>query len=190
MSINKLYPLTFEPLLKEVIWGGSAIRPFKGLTPDDKKVGESWEISHVDDNYSVVAAGPLAGKNLDELIHTYGEELVGKSVLERLAVASPCSSSSSMPATTSLSRCIPMMPSVSSVTIPSGKTEMWYVINATPGAKLYSGFAVQSSPEDYVRRIEEGTIVKALAEYEVNAGDVFFLPAGRVHANRCRLLHR
>lgn len=63
-----------------------------------------------------------------------------------------------------------------------GKTEMWYVINAAPKAKLYSGFAVQSSPEDYVRRIEEGTIVDALAEYEVRPGDVFFLPAGRVHA--------
>ena len=63
-----------------------------------------------------------------------------------------------------------------------GKTEMWYVINATQGAKLYSGFSLQSSPEDYVRRVAEGTIVEALAEYEVQPGDVFFLPAGRVHA--------
>ena len=59
---------------------------------------------------------------------------------------------------------------------------MWYVINAAKGAKLYSGFAVQSSPEDYVKRIADGTIVEALAEYEVHPGDVFFLPAGRVHA--------
>ena len=165
MSINKLYPLTFEPLLKEVIWGGSAIRPFKGLTPDDKKVGESWEISHVDDNYSVVAAGPLAGKNLDELIHTYGEALVGKSVLERFGRRFPL-----------LIKFIDDRDYLSIQVHPDdalglkrhnsfGKTEMWYVINATPGAKLYSGFAVQSSPEDYVRRIEEGTIVEALAEY-------------------------
>ena len=182
MPTNKLYPLTFEPLLKEVIWGGSAIRPFKGLTPDDKKVGESWEISHVDDNYSVVAAGPLAGKNLDELIKTYGEELVGKSVLERFGQRFPL-----------LIKFIDAHDYLSIQVHPDdelglkrhnsfGKTEMWYVINATPGAKLYSGFAVQSSPEDYVRRIEEGTIVEALAEYEVHPGDVFFLPAGRVHA--------
>ena len=76
MSIQSLYPLTFAPLLKEVIWGGQAIRPFKGLEPDEKKIGESWEISHVDDNYSVVAEGELAGKSLDELIQTYGERLV------------------------------------------------------------------------------------------------------------------
>ena len=182
MPTNKLYPLTFEPLLKEVIWGGSAIRPFKGLTPDDKKVGESWEISHVDDNYSVVAAGPLAGKTLDELIKTYGEELVGKSVLERFGQRFPL-----------LIKFIDARDYLSIQVHPDdelglkrhnsfGKTEMWYVINATPGAKLYSGFAVQSSPEDYVRRIEEGTIVEALAEYEVHPGDVFFLPAGRVHA--------
>ena len=140
------------------------------------------EISHVDDNYSVVAAGPLAGKNLDELIHTYGEELVGKSVLERFGRRFPL-----------LIKFIDARDYLSIQVHPDdalglkrhnsfGKTEMWYVINATPGAKLYSGFAVQSSPEDYVRRIEEGTIVEALAEYEVNAGDVFFLPAGRVHA--------
>ena len=182
MPTNKLYPLTFEPLLKEVIWGGSAIRPFKGLTPDEKKVGESWEISHVDDNYSVVADGPLAGKNLDELIKTYGEELVGKSVLERFGQRFPL-----------LIKFIDARDYLSIQVHPDdelglkrhnsfGKTEMWYVINATPGAKLYSGFAVQSSPEDYVRRIEEGTIVEALAEYEVHPGDVFFLPAGRVHA--------
>ena len=182
MSIQSLYPLTFAPLLKEVIWGGQAIRPFKGLEPDEKKIGESWEISHVDDNYSVVAEGELAGKSLDELIQTYGERLVGKSVLERFGRRFPL-----------LIKFIDARDYLSIQVHPDdalgmarhnsfGKTEMWYVISATPGAKLYSGFAVQSSPEDYVRRIEEGTIVEALAEYEVRPGDVFFLPAGRVHA--------
>ncbi len=182
MATEQLYPLTFTPLLKEVIWGGSDIRPFKGLEPDDKKIGESWEISHVDDNFSIVAEGALAGKNLDELIDLYGERLVGKSVQERFGHRFPL-----------LIKFIDARDYLSIQVHPDdelgmkrhnsfGKTEMWYVINAAPKAKLYSGFAVQSSPEDYVRRIEEGTIVNALAEYEVRPGDVFFLPAGRVHA--------
>ena len=182
MATEQLYPLTFAPLLKEVIWGGSDIRPFKGLEPDDKKIGESWEISHVDDNFSIVAEGALAGKNLDELIDLYGERLVGKSVQERFGHRFPL-----------LIKFIDARDYLSIQVHPDdelgmkrhnsfGKTEMWYVINAAPKAKLYSGFAVQSSPEDYVRRIEEGTIVEALAEYEVRPGDVFFLPAGRVHA--------
>ena len=182
MATEQLYPLTFAPLLKEVIWGGGDIRPFKGLEPDDKKIGESWEISHVDDNFSIVAEGALAGKNLDELIDLYGERLVGKSVQERFGHRFPL-----------LIKFIDARDYLSIQVHPDdelgmkrhnsfGKTEMWYVINAAPKAKLYSGFAVQSSPEDYVRRIEEGTIVDALAEYEVRPGDVFFLPAGRVHA--------
>ncbi len=182
MATEQLYPLTFAPLLKEVIWGGSDIRPFKGLEPDDKKIGESWEISHVDDNFSIVAEGALAGKNLDELIDLYGERLVGKSVQKRFGHRFPL-----------LIKFIDARDYLSIQVHPDdelgmkrhnsfGKTEMWYVINAAPKAKLYSGFAVQSSPEDYVRRIEEGTIVDALAEYEVRPGDVFFLPAGRVHA--------
>ncbi len=182
MATEQLYPLTFTPLLKEVIWGGSDIRPFKGLESDDKKIGESWEISHVDDNFSIVAEGALAGKNLDELIDLYGERLVGKSVQERFGRRFPL-----------LIKFIDARDYLSIQVHPDdelgmkrhnsfGKTEMWYVINAAPKAKLYSGFAVQSSPEDYVRRIEEGTIVDALAEYEVRPGDVFFLPAGRVHA--------
>ncbi len=182
MATEQLYPLTFAPLLKEVIWGGSDIRPFKGLEPDDKKIGESWEISHVDDNFSIVAEGALAGKNLDELIDLYGERLVGKSVQECFGHRFPL-----------LIKFIDARDYLSIQVHPDdelgmkrhnsfGKTEMWYVINAAPKAKLYSGFAVQSSPEDYIRRIEEGTIVEALAEYEVRPGDVFFLPAGRVHA--------
>ena len=182
MAQQTLYPLTFAPLLKEVIWGGQDIRPFKGLEPDDKKVGESWEISHVDDNYSIVAEGALKGQNLDELLRTYGDRLVGARVKARFGDRFPL-----------LIKFIDARDYLSIQVHPDdalgmkrhnsfGKTEMWYVISAAKGAKLYSGFAVQSSPEDYVKRIAEGTIVEALAEYEVKPGDVFFLPAGRVHA--------
>jgi len=87
MSQQALYPLTFEPLLKEIIWGGQDIRPFKGLEPNEQKIGESWEISHVDDNFSVVAEGSLKGQNLDELIKNYGERLVGRGPLAGPVVA-------------------------------------------------------------------------------------------------------
>lgn len=179
---QKLYPLTFEPLLKEIIWGGQDIRPFKGLAPTEEKIGESWEISHVDDNYSVVANGSLKGQNLDELFKTYGERLVGRSVLARFPQRFPL-----------LIKFIDAQDNLSIQVHPDdtlgmarhnsfGKTEMWYVVKASPEAKLYSGFSKQSSPEDYVQRIAEGTIMDVMQEYKVEAGNVFFLPAGRVHA--------
>lgn len=180
--IQRLYPLTFEPLLKEVIWGGQDIRPFKGLEPNEQKIGESWEISHVDGNFSVVAEGELKGQNLDELLRTYGARLLGERVKARFPEHFPL-----------LIKFIDAQQHLSIQVHPDdklgmarhnsfGKTEMWYVVKASPEAKLYSGFSQQSSPEDYVKRIEEGTIMDIMQEYKVKAGDVFFLPAGRVHA--------
>ncbi|MDY5858897.1 MAG: type I phosphomannose isomerase catalytic subunit [Porphyromonas sp.] len=180
--IQRLYPLTFEPLLKEIIWGGQDIRPFKRLEPNEQKIGESWEISHVDDNYSVVAQGELRGENLDTLFRQYGARLVGESVLKRFPERFPL-----------LIKFIDAQDNLSIQVHPDdtlgmarhnsfGKTEMWYVVKASPEAKLYSGFSKQSSPEDYVQRIAEGTIMDVMQEYQVEAGNVFFLPAGRVHA--------
>lgn len=180
--IQRLYPLTFEPLLKEIIWGGQDIRPFKGLEANEQKIGESWEISHVDDNYSVVAQGELKGENLDTLFRQYGARLVGESVLKRFPERFPL-----------LIKFIDAQDNLSIQVHPDdtlgmarhnsfGKTEMWYVVKASPTAKLYSGFSKQSSPEDYVQRIAEGTIMDIMQEYQVEAGNVFFLPAGRVHA--------
>lgn len=180
--IQRLYPLTFEPLLKEVIWGGQDIRPFKGLEPNEQKIGESWEISHVDGNFSVVAEGELKGQNLDELLRTYGARLLGERVKARFPERFPL-----------LIKFIDAQQHLSIQVHPDdklgmarhnsfGKTEMWYVVKASPEAKLYSGFSQQSSPEDYVKRIEEGSIMDIMQEYKVKAGDVFFLPAGRVHA--------
>ncbi len=84
-----LYPFTFKPILKKVIWGGSAICPFKGITPVENGVGESWELSHVEGNYSVVANGELEGKSLDDLIQSYGKQLLGEKVVERFGTTFP-----------------------------------------------------------------------------------------------------
>jgi len=174
--------MTFKPILKSVIWGGSDICPFKGITPLQDGIGESWELSHVEDNYSVVANGELENKSLDELIKTYGEQLLGKKVIEQFGTTFPL-----------LIKFIDARDNLSIQVHPDdelakerhnsfGKTEMWYVIKAAEGATLYSGFSQQIDANEYVERVENNTIMDVLQRYDVNAGDVFFLPAGRVHA--------
>ena len=177
-----LYPFTFKPILKKVIWGGSDICPFKGITPVENGVGESWELSHVEGNYSIVDNGELEGKSLDELIRSYGKELLGEKVMERFGTTFPL-----------LIKFIDARDNLSIQVHPDdelakkrhnsfGKTEMWYVIKAEKGAGLYSGFSEQIDAEEYVKRVENNTIMDVLQRYDVNEGDVFFLPAGRVHA--------
>ena len=177
-----LYPFTFQPILKKIIWGGSDICPFKGITPVQEGIGESWELSHVDGNFSVVAEGELAGKSLDELIQTYGKQLVGGQVMERFGTRFPL-----------LIKFIDARDNLSIQVHPNdelakarhnsfGKTEMWYVIKAAPGAALYSGFSKQIDADEYVERVKNNTFMDVLQRYDVAEGDVFFLPVGRVHA--------
>ena len=84
-----MYPYLFQPILKEIIWGGTDIRPFKGMTPTQEKIGESWELSHVDGDFSVVAYGADKGKTIDELIREYGESLLGSEVMKRFGTRFP-----------------------------------------------------------------------------------------------------
>lgn len=178
----KLYPLKFAPILKPIIWGGSAICEFKDIEPRQDGIGESWEVSGVEGNVSIVADGPLQGKQLDELIAEYKDELVGKSVYDKFGDKFPL-----------LIKFIDARDNLSIQVHPDdelgmkrhnsfGKTEMWYVINAEKDAFLYSGFAKEITPDEYVESIKNDTFVDALAQHKVKEGDVFFLPAGRVHA--------
>lgn len=177
-----LYPFTFKPILKKVIWGGSDICPFKEISPVENGVGESWELSHVEGNYSIVANGELAGKSLDDLIRQYGAQLMGQKVIDRFGTTFPL-----------LIKFIDARDNLSIQVHPDdelakarhnsfGKTEMWYVIKATKDASLYSGFSKQIDADEYVKRVQDNTIMDVLQRYNVNEGDVFFLPAGRVHA--------
>lgn len=177
-----LYPLKFIPILKSIIWGGSAICEFKDIAPRQVGIGESWEISGVEGSVSVVAEGPLQGKPLDELVAEYRGALVGNEVYNRFGDKFPL-----------LIKFIDAQDDLSIQVHPDdelgmkrhnsfGKTEMWYVINADEGAFLYSGFDKMITPEGYVESIENNTFVEALARHKVKKGDVFFLPAGRVHA--------
>ncbi|MDR0994829.1 MAG: class I mannose-6-phosphate isomerase [Tannerella sp.] len=180
--MEDLYPMTFKPILKKMIWGGNALCPFKGITPVEEGVGESWEISDVKDNCSIIDNGFLNGKSIDEVIKTYGASLLGKSTMERTGETFPL-----------LIKFIDAHDNLSIQVHPNdqlawqrhhsfGKTEMWYVIKAAPGAALYSGFSKQIDPEEYVQRVADNSFMEVLQRYEVHAGDAFFLPAGRVHA--------
>lgn len=178
----ELYPFKFEPILKKVIWGGSEICLFKNLDKKETGIGESWELSHVPDSVSVVSNGNLKGESLTSLIENEPINLLGKKVYDRFGKEFPL-----------LIKFIDAEDDLSIQVHPDdvlagkrhnsfGKTEMWYVIDSKPGSKLVSGFSEKINETEYERHVEEGTIEKVLKYHEVKSGDVFFLPAGRVHA--------
>lgn len=172
----------FNPILKSTLWGGDKIAPFKGISTDLGSIGESWEISGVKDNVSVVSNGVDAGMPLDLLIERDGAKLLGKANFERFGLEFPL-----------LIKFIDAMQDLSIQVHPDdslaqrrhnskGKTEMWYVIDATPDARLKSGLKEKLTPKSYVASIDDNTICDKLRDYNVSAGDVFFLPAGRIHS--------
>ena len=177
-----LYPLLFENNFRTVVWGGHNLKPMKGILPDGERVGESWEVSAVPGWESVVKNGLFAGSKLSELVAGYGGYLLGASVLEKYGLEFPV-----------LVKFIDAMQDLSIQVHPCdeiarerhgcfGKTEMWYVLKAEPGAVLYSGFNQAITPYEYEKRVEDGSICEVLQRHEVKAGDCFYIPAGRVHA--------
>ena len=171
----------FEPLLKQTLWGGDKIIPLKRLNTKMEQVGESWEISGVKDFETIVANGPDKGKSLNQLVQEKKDQLVGKENYERFGDEFPL-----------LVKFIDARQDLSIQVHPSdevahrqgkshGKTEMWYALPSTPGAMLYNGLKQQITPEQYKQMVENDTITDALARYEVHEGDVFFIPAGRIH---------
>ena len=172
----------FEPLLKQTLWGGDKIIPFKHLDTQMERVGESWEISGVNGSETIVATGQDKGKSLNQLVSEQKEKLVGKDNYERFGDEFPL-----------LIKFIDACQDLSIQVHPDdetahrlgkthGKTEMWYVLESAPGAMLYNGLKKKITPEEYEEMVENDTITDALARYEVSEGDVFFIPAGRIHA--------
>jgi mannose-6-phosphate isomerase len=179
---NMLYPLLFETSLFPIVWGGHRLREIKGLPKADEPVGESWEVSAVPGKESVVANGNHAGKNLAQLVVEYGEELLGKYVHEKFNGEFPMLVKF-IDAESDLSIQVhPNNEQASERHGSMGKTEMWYVVDAKPGTYLYAGFAKSITPEEYCRKVEDGTICEVLAKHNISAGDAFFIPAGRGHA--------
>ena len=176
-------PLKFEPILKTIVWGGEKIAPYKGIETDQKHIGESWELSGVAGNESVVSEGPLKGKTIAELVKQYKGELVGEHVYENTGDEFPLLIKF-IDALTDLS--IQVHPNDELAAVrhngSKGKTEMWYVVAADKGAHLLAGLTKKITPEEYAAKVADGTITDVLARYDVHPGDVFFLPAGRIHA--------
>ncbi len=177
-----LYPMKFRPILKPIIWGGAEICRFKNISPVQDGIGESWEISAVEGSISEVANGVLQGQPLDKVIQTYKEKLLGKRIFEQFGTTFPL-----------LIKFIDAKQDLSIQVHPNdelaqarhnsfGKTEMWYVIDAVPGASLYAGFKRTLTPDTYEQSIQDGSFMEYLDKHSVSKGDVFFLPAGRVHS--------
>ena len=177
-----LYPLLFEPNLHSVVWGGNQLRPYKGLEPSDEPIGESWEVSAVPSSTSIISNGIYKGKDLISVINEQSEAILGKKVNEKYDGKLPL-----------LVKFIDAKRDLSIQVHPNdemamrehgkmGKTEMWYVIKADEGAHLYAGFKEEITPQEYLQRIADESITEVLADHQVKTGDVFYLPAGRVHA--------
>ncbi len=178
-----LYPFVFELNLRELVWGGNCLRPMKGLpfNPSDK-IGESWEVSAVPGNESVVKNGSLKGRTLTQLVSEFKELLVGKSVYRKYGDKFPL-----------LVKFIDAASDLSIQVHPDdemamrrhnsfGKTEMWYVMDARPDGHLLCGFNENISKEEYRQRLSDNSICDVLQQYAVQEGDVFFIPTGRIHA--------
>ena len=178
-----MYPLKFKTIFKSVVWGGEKIAPFKGVETEQHNIGESWELSGVKGNESVVAEGELAGKTVAELAAEYKGELLGQKVYEKTGTEFPL-----------LVKFIDARDDLSIQVHPDdklaaerhngskGKTEMWYVVQADEKAHLMSGLTKNITPEEYASKVDDNTVTEVLHDYNVKAGDVFFLPAGRIHS--------
>ncbi|GAB3724373.1 type I phosphomannose isomerase catalytic subunit [Spirosoma lituiforme] len=177
-----LYPLTFETIFKDKIWGGQKINTILGKDFSPlPNCGETWEVSDVDGNLSVVDEGSLKGKSLHELVEQYKGELVGNHVYEKYGNRFPL-----------LVKFIDANDDLSIQVHPDdklaaerksgfGKTEMWYIMQADKDAKLNSGFNREVTKDEYVKAVADNTIQDLLNMETAQPGDVFFLPAGRVH---------
>ncbi len=178
----RLYPLKFKTIFKDKIWGGQKINTYLGKDFSPlPNCGETWEISGVKSDVSVVENGALAGKSLASILETHRGDLVGKQIYEKFGNEFPL-----------LVKFIDANDDLSIQVHPDdelakkrhnsfGKTEMWYVIQADQGASLIAGFNQKVNEEIYIEKLNSGKLGDILNKEEVEAGDVFFLPAGRVH---------
>ena len=178
----KLYPLQFQPILKDRIWGGTKLKTYLNKPISSEITGESWEISTVENDVSVLANGFYEGKSLNELINEFPEQVLGTKVFERFGKQFPL-----------LFKYLDAREDLSIQVHPNdelakkrhnsfGKTEMWYVMQADEDARLIVGFKEKSNPEEYIQNLENKTLLDILDTKKVKKGDVFFLETGTIHA--------
>lgn len=179
----KQQPIKFVPIIKDKIWGGHRLSKLLGKDIGSlPNGGESWELSAVEGNISVIANGELKGIPLDKAIETYGAELVGQKVYAQHGNDFPL-----------LVKFIDAADNLSIQVHPDdkmakerhnsfGKTEMWYILDADEDSQIITGFSRQSSKEEYQPLLNEGKFIDILGAHNVQRGDVFFIPSGRIHA--------
>jgi mannose-6-phosphate isomerase len=181
--MSELYPLKFETVLKEKVWGGNylASKLNKGVAGSGK-IGESWELSAIQDNQSIVSNGFLAGNNIEELIEVYMGDITGDAIYEKFGNEFPL-----------LIKFIEAQEDLSIQVHPGnelakkrhkayGKTEMWYILDGKAGSKIYTGFKEGVTKEEYDSALLNGNMADLLNTETAEAGAAFFTPAGRVHA--------
>lgn len=181
--MSELYPLKFEPILKEKIWGGDKlVKNFGKNGSNLKNVGESWELSAVSDNLSVIRNGFLAGNNIEEIIEVYMGDITGEVIFEKFGIEFPL-----------LIKLIEAKADLSVQVHPGnelakkrheayGKTEMWHILQSEEDAKIYTGFSKPLTRESYINSLNSNTILDILNKEKAERGDTFFIPAGTVHA--------
>ena len=178
----KFYPLQFQPILKDRIWGGTKLKTYLNKPITSEITGESWEISTVENYVSVIANGFFKGRSLNKLINEFPEEVLGTKVYKQFGKQFPL-----------LFKYLDAREDLSIQVHPNdelakkrhnsfGKTEMWYVMQADKDARLIVGFKEKSSPEEYLESLKSKTIIDILDTKKINKGDVFFLETGTVHA--------
>ena len=174
--------IKFQPYLKSVLWGGDRIAEYKGIATDQKQIGESWEISGVTGRESVVSEGTDAGLTIVELIRKYKGALVGEEIYAKYGDTFPI-----------LVKFIDAKQDLSLQVHPDdtiaknrhnclGKTEMWYIIDTLDNAKINVGFTQSITPKEYEKRVANNTIMDVVACHDSHPGDLFYLPAGRIHS--------
>ena len=172
----------FNNILKPVLWGGDKLVAFKGLPACDEPIGESWELSAVPGHESVVKGGEDDGLTLSQLVQRYGADLVGEDVYRRYGDSFPM-----------LIKLIDAKRDLSIQVHPDdamaqrrhgsfGKNEMWYILDADEGATIATGFKRPITPEEFDRHLAEGTILDLVNRDASHPGDVFYIPAGMIHA--------
>jgi mannose-6-phosphate isomerase len=176
------YPLLFEPIFKERIWGGTKLKEVLNKSFDGHQIGESWELSTVENDISVVANGAFEGLNLNQLIEKYPTEVLGIKCIQYFGNNFPL-----------LFKFIDAKEDLSIQVHPNdalakerhnsfGKTEMWFVMQADDNARLVVGFKDKTNKKEYQEHLENKTLVAVLNEAPVKVGDAFFLETGTVHA--------
>jgi mannose-6-phosphate isomerase len=180
--MDALYPLKFQPILKDKIWGGQKLHQILHKPTTSKNAGESWEISDVEGDTAVVANGALQGSSLNYLLETHTSNLLGEKNFRQFGTKFPL-----------LIKFIDAKEDLSVQLHPNdqlakarhnsfGKTEMWYVVQADPESNLIVGFNQEMTQELYLKHLEDKTLQSILNYDTVKAGDAYFIEVGRIHA--------